>query len=189
MRKVIDVLALVLPRHHPGIACHVGDGIVAGDELAVGEALVEHAVETVGLVHIAVDGVFDLFLRVDIEVMVLSRHRPEAAHLPERPLDHVIAGMKIGGQELAGLLAEVKQHRAGLEDRDRLAAALRFVIDHRGDAVVRRDLQKVRLELLALADLDRDHLVRQPGLLEEHRDLVAVRRGPVIEIDHGEFPG
>ena len=59
------------------------------------------------------------------------------------------------------------------------------MIDHRGNAVVRRDRQKLRLELFALADIDRKNLVRQPGLFEEHRDLVAVRRGPVVKVDHG----
>src|SRR5438477_12258045 len=44
MRKLLNVLALVLVRHHPGIAGHVGDRIVARDELAIGEALVEHAI-------------------------------------------------------------------------------------------------------------------------------------------------
>ena len=59
------------------------------------------------------------------------------------------------------------------------------MIDHRRDAVVRCDRQKLRLELIALADVDRENPVRQPGLLEEHRYLVAVRRGPVMEVDHG----
>jgi len=48
-----------------------------------------------------------------------------------------------------------------------------------------RDRQKLRLELVALADVDRENLVFQPGLFQKHRDLVAVRRGPVMEIDHG----
>src|SRR5262249_27798779 len=30
--------------------------------------------------------------------------------------------------------------------------------------------------------------VGQPGLLKEHRDLVAVRRAPVIKVDHGGAP-
>src|SRR5262249_31705273 len=38
--------------------------------------------------------------------------------------------------------------------------------------------------LLALADIHRYDPVRQPGLLEKDRDLVAVRRRPIIEIDH-----
>ena len=83
---------------------------------------------------------------------------------------------------------QVQQHRAGLEHRDRLSPALRFMIDHRRNPVVRRDRQKLRLELFALADLHRENLVLQPGLFEKHRDLVAVRRGPVIKVDHGGVP-
>jgi len=62
------------------------------------------------------------------------------------------------------------------------------VIDQRRNPVVRRDGEKFRLELVALADVDREHLVGQPRLFQEHRDLVAVRRGPVVEIDHGAVP-
>src|SRR6266566_1844004 len=119
--------------------------------------------------------------------MVLPGHRPEPAHLPERPLDRVVTAVNIGGKELAGLLGEIQQHRAGFEDRDRLAAALRLVIDQPRNPVVRRDRQKLRLELISFADVDRENFVLQPGLFEKHRDLVAVRRGPVIEIDHGAF--
>src|SRR6266446_7994263 len=119
--------------------------------------------------------------------MVLPRHRAEPAHLPERPLNRVVTAVDIGRQEFSGLLREIQQHRAGFEDRDRLAAALRFMIDHRGNAVVRRDRQKLRLELVALADIDRENLVFEPGLFEKHRDLVAVRRGPVMKVNHGAF--
>src|ERR1700748_2079758 len=54
VRKLLDVLALVLVGHHPGIAGHVGDRIVAADEFAVRQALVQHTIEPVGLVDIAV---------------------------------------------------------------------------------------------------------------------------------------
>jgi hypothetical protein len=30
--------------------------------------------------------------------------------------------------------------------------------------------------------------VFQPGFFQEHRDLVAVRRGPVVELDHLRSP-
>jgi hypothetical protein len=59
------------------------------------------------------------------------------------------------------------------------------VIDHRRNPIVGRNRQKLRLELIALADDDRENLVLQVGLFEEDRYLVAVRRGPVMEIDHG----
>ena len=45
--EVLELLALPLVRHDPRIARHVGDRIVAGDEVAVGQPLVEHAVEAV----------------------------------------------------------------------------------------------------------------------------------------------
>src|SRR5450756_2535873 len=111
MREVVDVLALVLVRHHPGIARHVGDRIVAGDEFAVGETLVEHAVEPVGLVDIAGDGVVDLFLGVVPEMVVLPGHRTEPAHLPERPLDRVVAAVDVGGQFKPEFLAIAPNNR------------------------------------------------------------------------------
>jgi hypothetical protein len=65
---------------------HVGDGILARHEFPVGQALVQHPVEPVGLVGVAVDGVGHLFRRVDAEMVRLAEHGAEAAHLPEQPL-------------------------------------------------------------------------------------------------------
>jgi len=92
--------------------------------------------------------------------------------------------MDLGGKKFAGLLGEIKQHRAGFEDRDRLAAALRLMIDHRGDAVVRRDRQKLRLELLALADVDCMRLIGEIEFLKRDGSLAAVGCGPSVEINH-----
>src|SRR5262249_7904998 len=125
-----------------------------------------------------------LLQRILREVVVLPAHRAKAAHLPEEPLDGLVALARVGRKELAGLLGEIEQHGARFEHRDGLAAALRLVIDQRRNAVVRRNRQKLRLELLALADVHRNDLVLEPGLLEEHRDLVAVRRGPIVQLDH-----
>ncbi len=44
--------------------------------------------------------------------------------------------------------------------------------------------QKFRLELIALADVHRMNLIRQAGLFEKHRDLMAVGRRPIIKLDH-----
>ena len=60
------------------------------------------------------------------------------------------------------------------------------MIEDRRDAVVRRDRQKIRLELLAFADIDRNDVIFQSGFLEENRDFMAVRRGPIIDVDHDE---
>ena len=63
--------------------------VVAGEECAIGKPLVEHAIEAVGLVHIAVDGVFDLFLGVDVEGRV---HVQDA---------EVVVADEPGGREVA----------------------------------------------------------------------------------------
>src|SRR5262249_58278549 len=67
-------------------------------------------------------------------------------------------------------------------DRDRPAVGA-VVIDDRRHAVVGRDGQKLRLELVALGDVDRDHGVREGALLEHDRDLPTIGRRPVIEVD------
>jgi hypothetical protein len=122
--------------------------------------------------------------RVIAEVIVLPGHRTKAAHLPEQPLDRLGAAAQVVADEFAGLVGEIEQNGAGLEHRDRCAAAGRIVVDDGWDAVVRRHRQELRLELLTLADIDRDELVRQSGFFEENRDFVAVRRGPVMYVDH-----
>src|SRR3977135_330328 len=124
--EILDLLALPLIRHDPRIARHVGDRVVAGDEVAPGELLVEHAVEAVDLVAVAIDRVGGLVVGVLREVVVLPAHRSAPAQLPKQPLDRVVALARIGRQELAGLLGEVEQDRARLEHRDRRAAVLRL---------------------------------------------------------------
>jgi hypothetical protein len=92
--------------------------------------------------------------------------------------------------ELARLLREVQKNRARFEHRKRRAAgvALRVVVDERGHLVVRRDREVFRLELLALADVHRHDAMGQVHLGERDGDLVAVRRRPEVQIEHGYFP-
>jgi hypothetical protein len=104
--------------------------------------------------------------------------------LPKQPFERRSAVAQILGDELAGLVGEIEQDGAGLEHRDRLAAVGRFMVDDGGNAVVRRHRQKLGLELFALADIDRNDFVIQPGFLEKNRDFVAVRRGPIMYVDH-----
>ena len=59
------------------------------------------------------------------------------------------------GQELPALLREIEQDRAGLQSRDRLPPGL-VAIDDRGNLVVRADCEERRIDLLVLADVDRD---------------------------------
>ncbi len=86
-------------------------------------------------------------------------------------------------QKLAGLLREIDQDRARFEQAYGLAArAVR--IDDRRNAVVGGDLQELRLELLALGDVDLVHAVGQPALFQHDGNLAAVGRAPRVKFDH-----
>ena len=184
MREVVEVLLLPRVRHHPRIAGHVRDRVVAGDELAIGESLVQDAIEPSGLLHVAIHRIGDALRRVLDEVMILTGHGSEPGHLPHEPLEHVDPGARLLREEAPRLRGEVDQDRAGFEDGDRPAAVTRIGVDDGGNAIVRRDGQELGLELLAAADVDRLHPVGQRRLFQEDGDLVAVRRGPVVEVDH-----
>ena len=109
----------------------------------------------------------------------LADHRPDAAHLPHQPLHDEPVAVLVLGYELAGLVGEIEQDGAGLEQRAAVVA-----VDDRGDAVVGADLQEVGLELLVLGDVDRMCGIVEPALLEHDGDLAAVGRRPRVEIDH-----
>jgi hypothetical protein len=115
--------------------------------------------------------------------MDLAEHRARAAHLPHQPFDGAVARLAGLRQQLAALVGEIDQDRAGLHQAEPVIA-----IDDRRDAVVRADLQKFRLELLVLADVDRVHGVGQAHFLERDGSLAAVRGRPGVKIDHGVGP-
>src|SRR5512135_611846 len=123
VRVLVDVHALALGKAQPGNDRHVGDGVfAAGDELRLDEPALEHAVQPVRLVPVAVHRVLDLLRRIAEEMVRLAKHRADVPHLEHHPLHHVPALAQILGQEFAGLGGEVKEHRAGFGERERLAA-------------------------------------------------------------------
>src|SRR6185312_14989932 len=77
-----------------------------------------------------------------------------------------------------------QQDGTRFEQRNRRATAGRVRVDNGWNAIVGCDREEVRRELLTLADVDRNDAIREAGLLEKHRDLVTVRRRPVVQIDH-----
>ena len=102
MREVLELLALPFVRHDPRVAGDVGDGVVApAMNSRVRQALVEDPVQTVGLIDVARDRVRQLLGCVADEVMVLTGHRTQARHLPEQPLQHLVAPAQVRGQQLA----------------------------------------------------------------------------------------
>ena len=173
-------LALITAR--PTHASHVGNRIGARQEFAICEALVHHPEKPMRLITVALHRIRELLGRIVAEMIVLAEHGTEPAHLPHQPLLDLDAATLILGIELSGLATEVKQNGARLEYRDR-STVRTFGIDDRRHAVVGRDCEKFRVELIALPDIDEMQLVREPAFLEHDRDLPPVRRGPIIKLD------
>src|SRR5437773_2582447 len=78
IREIIEILSLRLVRHDPRVGRDVGDRELAGDERALGETLVQHPVQAVRLLDVALDGVRNRLWCIADEVMVLSGHGPKA---------------------------------------------------------------------------------------------------------------
>ena len=87
------------------------------------------------------------------------------------------------GRSFPDLLGQVLQDGAGFENRQ-----ARVGIHDRRHLVVRADGQELRLELVALVDVHRDDAVRQPGFLQHDGDLLAIARGPEIQVDQAFTP-
>ena len=122
---------------------------LTGGEIAlVEQAEIHDAEDAMRLVVEAAKGVGQVAILATRErapeMPLLAQLRALVGHLPVDPLEDVVFSAWIGRAEFAGLLGEVGHDRAGLEDRDRLAAAHRFVIDDRRHAAVRGNLQELR---------------------------------------------
>ena len=85
------------------------------------------------------------------------------------------------GQELAGFCGQIQQDGARLKQSDGFAVRP-IRVHQRGDLVVRANCQKVRLELVTRAYVDRYCLpiatVAKAALLQHDVNLVPVRCGP-----------
>ncbi|MDT4855620.1 hypothetical protein FQZ97_899830 [compost metagenome] len=147
------------------------------------KALVEYAEQAFGFLDVAVAGAF-VFVVLAGEFMEeahLAEHRADAAHLEHQPLDCLVAAGGILRDELAGLVREKKQDRAGLEQCER--AAVRAVgVDDRGDLVVGVEREEFRGELVVGLETDQVRLVGQAGLFQHDRHLDAVGRGQRVEL-------
>ncbi len=110
--------------------------------------------------------------------MGLPCHRPESAHCQNNHSETATCSLGASAPKRAALAREILQDCAGLENRHRRAVGP----DDRGPTVVGRDREKARLERLA-ASVDRAQVVRQTALLEHDRNLTAVRRRPLVELD------
>jgi hypothetical protein len=123
------------------------------------------------------------------EVAPFAGLRPLVGHLPHDPLNGFVTAAQIGRQEAAVLLRQVHHDRPALEHAHRVPATWRVVIDQGRHAIVRRDSQEFRLELVAAADMAGDDPIGDFQLLQEDGHLLAVWRRPIVQVDHDRAPG
>src|SRR6185312_4897207 len=134
----------------------VGDRVVLAGEPGVRrELLIEHAQEALRLRDITVARPLVLPGPPGklVEEADLAEHRTDAAHLEHEPLDRPIAGRGLAWEEAAGLLREIDQDRARLEERQGFAAGT-VGIDDRRDLVVGIEREKLRRHLLLALEAD-----------------------------------
>src|SRR5262249_22603880 len=103
-----------------------------------------------------------------------------------QPLQHFVFLSRVLGQELAGLLGEIHEDRAGFDHPERLAAGA-VMIDDRRDFVVRVDLAEFGAVLLALPDIDERLPLRATAFLEHDVDVLPVGGGERVEVDDGNL--
>src|SRR3546814_10838687 len=71
---------------------------------------------------------------------------------------------------------------------DLRTAADGLMVDDRGQAAIGVDPPIFGGQMVAFEHVHREQLVRKPGFFEHDRDLVAIRRGCEINVDHAGCP-
>ena len=172
----------------PGEDRHVGDPvIVAGHEAMVGEVAVEDVILALGLHRVAVDGIFDLYRRVGVEMAEAAAEEGRAAHLPHQPATGRRCARRVGGQEGAEFLGEVEQDGAAFEH----ALGVRRVraVEQGGDLAVGIERDEAAAELVAFADVDQPGVIFRAGVargeqfLEQDGDLDPVGGAEAVELE------
>src|SRR5216683_2458964 len=179
--KFVERLAQRLRYQHPRPARHVDDRIIADDEFAALQPALQDAEAAIVFVGIALVRIGVPALGVIDEMAELAGHRPEIADLPEQPFRDLLTGAPTCRQKPTAALGQMQEDGARFKYTDRSVRIV--VIDDRRHPVVRADREELRLELVALADIDRDDTVFEGAFLQHDADLPAIRRRPVIKID------
>src|SRR5260370_39833694 len=108
----------------------------------------------------------------------LAGHRAEIAALPEQPFEALFAAAPGLRHEAPGLFREVDKDRTRFEHRHRTVRLV--VVDNRRHAIVGANRQKLRLELVAAADIDRDRTISESAFLYTDGDLPAACALPLL---------
>src|SRR5947209_17973407 len=104
---LIEIDGLPFVARHPRPDRDIGNRVTVRDEFPPGKSAVEHAVEPVRLLEIALLSVGRLARVVFHEMMHLSEHRTGPAHLPHQPFQHPVARFALFRQKLSRLVGEI----------------------------------------------------------------------------------
>ena len=128
MRELLDVHAGPARGSNPTPVRDISNADVVADQIAGlggGKVLVQHAVQTTGLVDITVDAVLDALGRIAGEVVGLALHGTNTGILEVQPAVHLVIltrTSRVGDLVvLVVLFHQVGENAAGLEDADLLA--------------------------------------------------------------------
>src|SRR5689334_23485123 len=121
LARTVEADQIAYPTQHRD----VGDAVLVVQEpLPAAEMGVHHPEQALRLAQIALQRPLVLIFAPGefVEEADLAEHRPDPAHLEMHPLDRLPAPRRILWQKLSGLLCEILQDRARLEQRQRLSA-------------------------------------------------------------------
>ena len=177
--RLVEIAEAAQPRRDGDI----GDGIAARDPVAPGKLAVQHGQKPRRLCDISRfrAGILDVFPGEMVEKSDLPEHRADAAHLEHQPLDGLIA-LCPGADQRAGLVGQIDQDRARLEQRQRRAARP-VGVDDGGDLVVGVQRQECRAHLVIAGEIDQMGVVDQPHFLQRDGNLDPVGRRQRIKLN------
>ena len=182
MREALLCHALALVEHGPGKHAHICDPIAIAQKFGLREPVVEDVVDPFRFGGVAIDCVGNLLVRIQTEMVVLPQHRADRTHLEQQPLENVALLACVTTSESACLFREVQQDRRRLGKHHALAVRPARV-DDGGHLPERIDRAVLPGELRTLQDVGGNDPVGNAGLLAEDRDLPAVRRRPIVDVN------
>mmetsp|Transcript_18056 Transcript_18056/g.20329 ORF Transcript_18056/g.20329 Transcript_18056/m.20329 type:complete len:240 (+) Transcript_18056:226-945(+) len=162
----------------PGPNRHIRDAVLFARDIAVfGQLTIQNIQLTLGFHGKSVDGIFELFRRIGIEMAKAAAQIGGAAHLPEQPAHDLGARCAFFGQEGSEFFGQMHQDRSGFKDTHRFVAAM---IHQRRDLGVRVHINKPRPELIAITDIDQPSVILGVGVtgsqqfFQHHGDFDAI---------------
>ena len=189
VRIIGQLYAMMRPKQDPGPAGDIGDGKGVPNPFALRKMAVQHLVKARGFIRISPHRIRQYFGRIVSEMSRLTQRRSLPRHLPHQPAECLRSGTGGLRQQRAALFGNIDQNGAGFEQRQRIAAVRRRMIDDAGNLAVGVDRQIGGRELLALENVQRPAFIDEAEFLQCDQDLDDVGGIASENLYHGcSFP-